>query len=301
MSEETRQERAARIAKLHSDSHHPQALAIQTVQTAYRLRLVDRWLLEPGMRILEIGCGQGDMTTVLADVVGPNGHVLATDPAGASYGAPITLGDATAHIKAGPLGERIDFKLGFDLASADFPVGDDAQFDAVVLAHCTWYFDSAAAVADTLARIRPWVKKGGKLCLAEWDLEPSEPRAHLPHLLSVLVQGQLMAAGLKGSGNVRTPLSRPALIRLVEQAGWAASVNGYNGKKIAPKMVDTAGLQDGEWELHAARDALKQARAQDLPQAVLDLAASQIDVMESVKTSKLNLALPAFAISAYAV
>jgi SAM-dependent methyltransferase len=270
-------------------------MAIQSIQTTYRLRLVDAWRLEPGMRVLELGCGQGDMTTVLADEVGPTGHVLATDPAGGDYGAPVTLGEATAHVKAGPLGDRIDFKLNFDLDTAEFPTGKDAQFDAVVLAHCTWYFASSEAIAHALARVRPWIKEGGKLCLAEWDLEPTEPRAHLPHLLSVLVQGQLVAAGLEGSGNVRTPLSRAAMMALVAEAGWT----GSGGRKLAPKIVDTAGMQDGEWELHSARHALAEARKQNLPRKVLDLAASQIDVMDSVKAAKVNLALPAYAVVGY--
>lgn len=252
------------------------------------------------MRILELGCGQGDMTTVLADAVGPTGHITATDPAGENYGAPVTLGEATAYVKAGPLGERIDFKLDFELDTASFPTGEDAQFDAVVLAHCTWYFESTAAIAHALERVRPWVKKGGKLCLAEWDLEPSEPRAHLPHLLSVLVQGQLVAAGLQGEGNVRTPLSRAAMLRLVSEAGWSGSESG-GGRKASAKIVDTAGMQDGEWELHSARHALKQAREQGLPAAVLELAASQLDVMDAVKSSKVNVALPAYAICAFKV
>jgi SAM-dependent methyltransferase len=293
---ESRQDKAARIARLHLgvDSEHQQALAIQTIQTGYRLRLIDRWLLEPGMRILELGCGQGDMTTVLADAVGPSGHVLATDPAGADYGAPVTLSDATQHVKAGPLGDRLEFKLNFDVNTAEFPAG---HFDAVVLAHCAWYFQNTDEVVRTLERVRPWVKHGGKLCLAEWDLEPTEPRAHLPHLLSVIVQGQLHAAGLKGSGNVRTPLSRNAMLHLIEQAGW----QGSGGRKLAAKLVDTVGMQDGEWEIHGARHALSEAKTQGLPQAVIDLASSQLDVVESVKVNKVNLALPAYAISAYSL
>ncbi|MBB2480858.1 hypothetical protein H5P36_11700 [Bacillus sp. APMAM] len=47
------------------------------------------------MRILEIGCGQGDTTAALADAVGVNGNVVAMDVASPDCGAPLTLGQAT--------------------------------------------------------------------------------------------------------------------------------------------------------------------------------------------------------------
>ena len=36
--------------------------------------------------MLEIGCGQGDTTVVLADAVGENGSVVALDPGSPDYG-----------------------------------------------------------------------------------------------------------------------------------------------------------------------------------------------------------------------
>ena len=32
-----------------------------------------------GMRVLEVGCGGGEVTQILAELVGPSGHVLALD------------------------------------------------------------------------------------------------------------------------------------------------------------------------------------------------------------------------------
>lgn len=40
----------------------------------------------PGESVLEIGCGQGDCTIVLAHAVGPTGSVVAVDPAPSGYG-----------------------------------------------------------------------------------------------------------------------------------------------------------------------------------------------------------------------
>lgn len=283
MEPESRTDRVARIASLFPSADSA-GTAIQKVQTAYRLSLAEAWGLKPGMRVLEIGCGQGDMATALADVVGPKGFVVATDPASGDYGSPVTLRDSTAHLQKGPLGDRLDFRLEFDLKTAQFAEG---EFDAVVLAHCAWYFPSTEELQATLTTVRQWIKPGGKVCVAEWDLQPQR-QEQVPHLMAVLVQGGLMAAGLEGQGNIRTVVSRPEMMRIVKAAGW---------KDVESQRMDTAGMQDGGWELYIARATVLEAEKQGLPKPVLAVARSQLDVMEALKHPKRNPALPAFAIS----
>ena len=82
---------------------------IQRTQLTHRLELVRAFQLNKGMKVLEIGCGQGDTTVVLADAVGPTGQVIAIDIASKEYGAPITLGEASETIAKSPLGQIIDF------------------------------------------------------------------------------------------------------------------------------------------------------------------------------------------------
>ena len=48
---------------------------VNEIQTAHRLELVEFWGPQPGDKILEIGCGQGSSTVVLAHAVGPGGFV----------------------------------------------------------------------------------------------------------------------------------------------------------------------------------------------------------------------------------
>lgn len=64
----------------------PFHLEIQKHQTQHRIALVSKWEIPVGARVLEIGCGQGDCTIVLAAAVGPTGHVTAVDPAPLTYG-----------------------------------------------------------------------------------------------------------------------------------------------------------------------------------------------------------------------
>jgi len=66
--------------------HDPKHLSIQLAHTKYRLKLTVGWPIQPGSRVLEIGCGQGDCTAVLVSIVSPSGHITAVDPAVLSYG-----------------------------------------------------------------------------------------------------------------------------------------------------------------------------------------------------------------------
>ena len=41
--------------------------------------LLERVVLHPGMRCLDLGCGGGDVTLELARLIGPDGHVTGID------------------------------------------------------------------------------------------------------------------------------------------------------------------------------------------------------------------------------
>ncbi|MFD4763518.1 methyltransferase domain-containing protein [Streptomyces sp. NPDC058439] len=258
---------------------------IQLSQTRHRAALVASWHIAPGSTVLELGCGQGDMTAVLAEAVGPKGRVVAVDVAEPSYGAPVTLGESAARLAAGPLGPRIDFRFGTNVLdpAVDFP---DGTFDHVVLAHCSWYFASLRQLRDTLARVRPWARH---LWFTEWDLTPTSGD-QLAHLLAVLIQGQIEAAGSHGEGNVRTPFSREELLRLLPEAGWTTDGSG---------SVNTEDLQDGDWEIAACLDlAGTEERLAALPEPVRQIVLSQADVLRAIAKPHGNQALAAYSVTA---
>ncbi|MFJ4597176.1 class I SAM-dependent methyltransferase [Kitasatospora sp. NPDC088861] len=258
---------------------------IQLTQTRYRAALVSSWGIPAGASVLEVGCGQGDMTAVLAEAVGPQGRVVAVDIADPSYGAPVTLGQSAERLKATPLGSRIDFRFGLDVLdeAVTFP---DSGFDYAVLAHCSWYFASLDQLRETLARVRRWARN---LCFAEWDLAPCSAD-QLPHLLAVLIQGQIMASGSRGEGNVRTPFSHASLLRVLAATGW---------DPVPGQPVDTTALQDGDWEVDACTALLDTVdRMAELPQPVLDLVLSQADVLRSLAKDHGNTPLPAYSLTA---
>ncbi|RYG48340.1 methyltransferase domain-containing protein [bacterium] len=252
----------------------------QLRQTHFRQRLVEVWGIPAGSRILEIGCGQGDTTAVLAHAVGPGGSVLATDVADPEYGAPISLGDSAAFLKVTPLGKRVEFRFRCDLLDPTVRFPDDS-FDAVVLAHCSWYFPSVQTLSHLLKRIRLWTPR---LLLSEWDLEPRSA-SQTAHMLAVLLQGQAAAFDADTLANVRTPLSKARLKQILEQTGWRIG---------AESTVDSTGLDDGAWEIATALDT-------DLdifPAVLREIAENQREVLRGL-SSEPTLSLSSYALDAH--
>ena len=255
----------------------------QLVQTRFRMALADTWGITPGSSVLEIGCGQGDMTAVLADTVGPDGHVLGIDIAGRDYGSPVTLGDSVDHLLAGPMGKRIEFRLDTDVRAATFPA--DA-FDQVVLSQCSWYFASFEQLRDTLAHVRPWARR---LCFSEWDLRPASAE-QVPHLLAVLTQGLIEAGGSRDDGNVRTVFGRDDVRRALAEAGWSVA---------AEHTVAATGMQDADWEIVECLDYVDDPdRMKALAKDIRGLVTTQADLIRATARDRGNAALPLYTLVA---
>jgi SAM-dependent methyltransferase len=257
----------------------------QLRQMRFRMQLVRDWQIPDGTRVLEIGCGQGDTTAALADALGERGRVIAVDIAEPSYGAPISIGESARHLSDGPLGPRVKFRYGFDVLDPQNAFPDDA-FDAIVLAHCTWYFDSLSQLRETLSRIRSWAPV---LYLSEWDLEPRSID-QTAHLLAVLIQGQIESFKPESVANVRTPYSREALRALLAETGWTIA---------SETLIDASELDDAVWEIAAClEESLPEAERLDLPPRLQTLLASQGDVLRRLSARDGNRPLPAYSVTA---
>jgi protein-L-isoaspartate O-methyltransferase len=68
----------------------PKYPTIQIQSTKLRLRILQRAHIKVGSKVLEVGCGQGDSTAVLAVAVGESGKVVAVDPGPPDYGTPLS-------------------------------------------------------------------------------------------------------------------------------------------------------------------------------------------------------------------
>jgi SAM-dependent methyltransferase len=229
------------VAKMAiGDEHHP-VEELQLPQTVQRFAIAEAWnTVKPGDRILEIGCGQGDMTAVLAALVGSTGHIAALDPADpAAYGSPWTLKQAQEHLSRTSIGDRIEWIRADTVEYLDNSSAEGRRFDAVVLAHSLWYFPSPQAIDNTLAAIKR-LAYSPKLLIAEYALGISHPEA-TPHLLSVLAQAALEAHKPISTSNVRTVISPNSLRIQAQLAGWKP----ISGQSITP----AAEYQDGRWEV----------------------------------------------------
>lgn len=229
---------AVSIARL--SLHDPANFNIQRSQTEHRLELVKQWKVSAGANMLELGCGQGDCTTVLASAVGEQGKIVAVDPADLDYGSPYNLGQAQRHVSQGPLGGQITWVRQSPQDYLAALSGTDGKaFDATVLAHCLWYFSSPSLVLDTFRDIRKYSKR---LLLAEWSLVATKSSAQ-PHVLAALAQAALETRKATSISNVRTVLSPKRLTELAVTAGWQLETEA--------RIEAGEGLLDGQWEVSA--------------------------------------------------
>ncbi|PWN54397.1 hypothetical protein IE53DRAFT_293001, partial [Violaceomyces palustris] len=216
-----------------------------------------------GKRVVEIGCGQGDMTTVLASLVwdrgGKGGEVHALDPADLDkYGSPFTLAQAQSHISSTVLGERISWRNvdPLEYLSSEGIGG----FDYAVLAHSIYYLPSLGYLYELFRALHRNVNVG-KLLVAEWSNEISDLKS-LPHLLSVLIQGLKPLE----EGNVRISPSPSCIVRLATKAGWklveqeqGGGGGGGGSKKRGHlgRILKSPQVEDGKWEVFSALEVAK--------------------------------------------
>lgn len=262
----------------------PGSKIIQQHQTAYRVALAKRWQIQPGMKILELGCGQGDMTAVLAAAVGETGHVEAYDLAPATYGVPITIGDAQEHLQKSAVGQQITVHLETDVLAASVSY-EPRQFDAVVIAHAAWYFASLDQLKDTLTKVSPWVKQ---IYFAEWDIVPTQT-AQIPHQLAVLIQSQYEAFKENSFANIRTLVTRQWMQQTLTELGFKRQVVGNQ---------DSLAMEDGQWEAdYVVDEAAVEFTQANLPEKFRQLLLSEVAVLKATPHEHVK-ALDSFVITA---
>ncbi|RPD65371.1 S-adenosyl-L-methionine-dependent methyltransferase [Lentinus tigrinus ALCF2SS1-7] len=213
--------------------HEPEHFSIVRAQVQQRAQLVNTWSIKPGEKVLEIGCGQGDCTVVLATAVGDEGSVTAVDPASLDYGSPYTLGQAQVHLRASSVGHRINFvqadPIGFLQSSSE-------HYTTAVLAQCSWYFAAPHVFSDILAAL---LDRVDRICISEYALTSTDYRA-MPHILATFAQASLECRKTTSTANVRSMLSPEQLRAAALAVGLAV--------KAETVMQPPEGMLDGSWE-----------------------------------------------------
>ncbi|GLA66761.1 hypothetical protein AtubIFM54640_009345 [Aspergillus tubingensis] len=208
----------------------------------HRLALTQAWDIAQGSRVLDIGCGQGESSLVLALINGSHGQITAIDTAPPDYGGPYTVEQSQKHIQASTLGQRIQFLCTDTAGLLSQPTSTD-KFDAAVLCHSLWYFPDRASIAQVFQLLAD--AKVRYLCLAEYGFRASRP-AQVPHILAARAQAQyhsLRKSAATGARepNVRSALTPEELLDVAHETGWREKRSGY----IQPDSQ----LWDGHWEV----------------------------------------------------
>lgn len=154
--------------------HEPRELDRLDLQGAFYADITRRALIDAGvgrrMRVLDVGCGSGDVTLLAADLVGPRGHVTGVDRDPGSVEA--------ARVRAAGRGvENVDFRV----EDVDAP-RDAGSVDAVVGRFVLMHQDDPAA---TLAAAVRAVRPGGVVAFVESFMAGllDAPHSHPPSRL----------------------------------------------------------------------------------------------------------------------
>lgn len=163
-------------------------------------RLLTAAGLAPGMRVLDLGSGAGNVARLAAELVGPEGEVVGVDA------NPEAAELAGRHTDA----PNVEFRVA-DVQTLE---GIEDGFDAVIGRLVLMYMpDPVQALRQAAARVRP----GGLVCLHECDLRylwASPQPALWTQVRSWVLQAAEMA-GIEASMG-------PALYRVFTEAGLPA-------------------------------------------------------------------------------
>lgn len=234
-----------------------------------RRETVDNLNLKPGDVVLDLGCGPGLWTYLLAEKVKPNGRVVGLDF------SPDLIKYAMENLKKDPLSNIIEFRKG-NFYDTSFK---ENTFDLVFFGNCFAYVSDYFKVLEEMKRV---TKKGGRIAAKDFDgalfiVHPIEPQLSLKILAAA-------AQALKE--NPPVPLFDNFIGRkmhgLFLQAGFKdVSTTSYAIQKLSPLTPEAKRYITGNAEWHAkigspylSEEDLKQWRAHFDPNSdnyILDL------------------------------
>jgi ubiquinone/menaquinone biosynthesis C-methylase UbiE len=165
---------------------------------------LERAGLTPGLRVLDVGCGFGETTLQIADLVGPSGSVRGTDCCARFL--EVARGDAR---EAGLA------NVAFELADAQ-TVAFAAEFDLAFARFGTMFFADPVA---GMRNIRTALVPGGRLLMVVWA--PIEDNPWLSFARTIVGQHLGLAEPAEPEGPGPFAMSDPAVVtEILTRAGY---------------------------------------------------------------------------------
>jgi len=190
--------------------------------SAHLLRMAG---IASGMRVLDIGCGAGDASMLLAELVGPNGSVIGVDM------DPSILELARARTAEAGL-DHVSF-IEADLADLRLDEPVDALVGRLILLH----LKEPVATVRALSRL---VRSGGVVSFQEYNATRARSVPPTPVLTRLLdwIIGAFRAAGLNPDlGEQVAPILRDS--GLPVEGAASAGIAGTAGSVVPEYLVDT--------------------------------------------------------------
>ncbi|MFF5449184.1 methyltransferase domain-containing protein [Streptomyces sp. NPDC012888] len=148
----------ARDTAVYTHGHHESVLRSHRWRTAENSAAYLIGELRPGLSVLDVGCGPGTITADLAELVGPDGRVVAVDAAA----------DVVAQARAYAEGRGLDGRIEFgtaDVHALDFP---DDTFDVV---HAHQVLQHVGDPVLALREMRRVCRPGGVVAARDADYQ----------------------------------------------------------------------------------------------------------------------------------
>ena len=152
-----------------------------------------------GMRVLDIGCGAGDVAMLAADLVGPSGQV-------------VTIDRDTDNLAFAQQRAAAAHYTNIEFRAADILTFSDTPFDAIVGRYIFLFLPDRPAALRGLMRS---LRTGGSVVIVEPDF--TLPFPSIPHAPLFNKVGEWLLA-VVAAGNINTD-SGPALLRVFREAG----------------------------------------------------------------------------------
>lgn len=194
--------------------------AILAPHSAHLLRLAG---IAPGMRVLDVGCGAGDVSMLLAELVGPDGSVTGVDA------DPAVLELARARTASAGLANVSYLEQDLDGLRLDQPV------DALVGRLILLYLREPAAAVRALSRL---VRSGGVVSFQEYDMTRARAVPPVPVVTRCMdwIIGAFRVAGLDpGLGEQVSSVLRDAGLQV---AGAAVAAPAGSAESVMPRYLE---------------------------------------------------------------